>query len=317
MKTFEKKIKQIKRIRKGFAIISLLVAMVLFVCAGINMIPKEIEYGEFDRDNKVTQYAKTTIYYLTGPIIQAKDSKTGEIFKYYVATGENEEIFVIKTGEETNLPIYGQDVTDENKETIEGIETYGVPELTSGSLIDAMNIGLNKIFKEDIANDNNFTQVMGAYYLDTVGEAKNITGNLLAIGFLFLGIGLAYLYINKKIRKQVEQTIEKLKLNGKINEVEKEYDTGRLIEYKKVKVSLSSKYVFSYNNCLEVIEIENIKEVYMSKKDFTNKKQKKCIILETKNGEKIAIAPFETRAEKVVANELLAKLRTMIGKTNN
>ena len=312
MKTFEKKIKQIKRTRMGLAIISLLIAMVVFVLAGIEFIPKEVEYGEFNRDYKATQYAKTTIYYLTGPIIQAKNSKTGEIFKYYVATGENKEIFVVRTGEETDLPVYGKDVTDENKETIVGREIYGVSELTSGSLIDALNIGLNKIFKEDIANSDNFTQVLGAYHLDTVGEAKNTVGVLLLMGFLFLAIGLSYVYINKKIKKQIEKTLKKLKSNGKINEVEKEYDTGRLIEYKKVKVSLSSKYVFSYNNGLKIIEIENIKEVYMSKKDVINKKQKKCIILETKDGEKIAIAPFEKKAEKVVSNELLAKLRTMI-----
>lgn len=312
MKTFEKKIKKINRTRMGVAIISLLIAMVLFIWAVIEVIPKEIEYGEFNRDYKGTQYAKTTIHYLTGPIIQATDGKTGEVFKYYVATGENEEVFIIRTGKETDLPVYGQDVTDENKGKLEGIEIYGVPELTSGSLMDALNIGLNRIFQEEIANSDNFTQVMGAYYLDTVGEAKNIAGHLLIIGLLFLAIGLAYVYINKKTRKKVEKTLKKLESNRKINEVLKDYESGRLIEYRKVKVSLSPKYVFDYNNGLEIIEVDSIKEVSISKKDFTNRKQKKCIILETKDGEKIAIAPFEKRAEKVVANELLAKLRTMI-----
>ena len=313
MKTFENKIKQIKRTRKGVALISLLIATVLFVFAGIKIIPKEIEYGEFDMDNKVTQYAKTTIYYLTGPIIQAKNSKTGEIFKYYVATGLNKEMFIVKTGENTDLPIEGKDITEENVEDLQGIEIYGTPKLMSGSLVEALSIGVNSIFQEEIANNNNFSLAMGAYYLDTVEGETNTAKNIFIIGLIYAIIGAEFIYINIKIRKNVDMTLDSLESTGQLDEVIKEYESGKLIEYKEVNVSLSPKYLFDYNMGLEIISINNIKDVSISKNNFANRKRNKFIIIETKAGEKCEVAPFNKKREKVVANELLAKLKTMIG----
>lgn len=312
MKTFEEKIKQIKRTRIVLASLILLMALILFIWAIIEIIPKKIEYVEFDRDNKISNYVRTTIYYLTGPIIEATNTKTGELSKYYVANGVNDEIFIIRTGEETELPIYGKDITEENINSLQGIEVYGVSQLTSGSLTEALNIGLNKIFNEEIANSNNFHKVLGGYHIDTIGKPTNIAVNLFLVGLFLAVIGCLYLVINRRIRKNIENTINELTEKGKLEEVIKEYEGGKRIDYKNIKVSLSPQYLFSYTNGIYVIAISNIKEVSISKRNFVDRKKYKYIIVETKNNEKYGIAPFKKKAEKKVANELLMKIKSMI-----
>lgn len=313
MKNFNAKINRIKRTRLFEAIIFIVLALATLIWAIIEVIPKKIQYQEFNRDDNTSHYVKAKIKYLTGPIIEATDTKTKEKFKYYIATGINEELFIVKTGEEIELPVYGKDVTQENIDAVSETEIYGIAELTSGSLITALSDGLNTIFQEQVANSHNLSEVMGAYHFDTVGKTTNIAKNLFIVAAILALLGVLYLYVNIKIRKRVEIALEELTQKGKLEEVINEYEGGQLIEYRKVRASLSPQYLFSYINGIDIIEIRNIKEVTLSKKQFGNRDKNKYIIVATKEDREYYIAPFEKRAQKVVANELLAKLKSMIG----
>lgn len=308
MKTFDKKIKQIKRTKWGIAIIIFVLALITLIWGIVEAIPKEIEYKEFDKNSDTYTYVKTKIKYLTGPIIETKNSSTGEEYYYYIANDLNDEQFIVKTGKETSIPIYGKDVTYENIETIGETEIYGMTELMSSSL----NAILSAVLTEDIVSDNNLQDIIGICYFDMITEKGNISKNL----FIFTGIliifGTLYLYMNMKIRKRVDRTLEELKLKNKLDEAINEYEGGSLIEFKNVKVSLSPNFLFSYLNGIDVIEIKNIQNVTFSKKQFVNRDKNKYITITTKDNFEYYIAPFQKKSQKREANELLEKIKSMI-----
>lgn len=309
MKTFDKQINKIKRTRLLTAIILFLLALVTLIYGIIEIIPKEIQYEEFDKNNQNSSYVKTKIKYLTGPIIEATNTKTEEIFKYYMAFGTNDEFFIVKTGEETELPIYGIDVTEENIDTLEETEIYGIAQMTSSSLFTAIKDVLNSILEEEIVDNIN---VIGYYYFDTAAETISIAKNLFILTAILAVLGVLYLYVNLKIRKKVNMNLEDLKAKGKLEDVIKEYDSEKIIEYKKVKVDLSPKYLYSYNNGMEIIEINDIKEASFSQRQLGSRDKNKYIILLTKDNREYYISPFQKKAQKVVANELLEKIKSMI-----
>ena len=238
MDMFDKKIKQIRNKRIILAILVLIIASIILVLAIIQLLPKEIEYVEFKKDKKLGNYAKTTVYYLMGPLVQVKASKDGTISGYYVAVGEENDMFIIRLKEDNiEIPILGKDIDDNSVKSLEGREILGNVQLSSSSLKNALNKSLNSIFNEEIANNNNFEKVFGGYYLDTIIKVKNNTIELFILAIFFAIVGCIFLLINKRIRKNVDRSLNELKEKGKLDEVIEEFESGQLISYKKLKVS--------------------------------------------------------------------------------
>jgi len=143
MNMFDKKIKQIRNKRIILAILVLIIASIILVLAIIQLLPKEIEYVEFKKDKKLGNYAKTTVYYLMGPLVQVKASKDGTISGYYVAVGEENDMFIIRLKEDNiEIPILGKDIDDNSVKSLEGREILGNVQLSSSSLKNALNKSL-------------------------------------------------------------------------------------------------------------------------------------------------------------------------------
>ncbi len=313
METFDKKIKQIKSRRIPLAIIMLMIAAVIFILAIIELLPKEIEYVEFRKDRKLGNYAKTTVYYLMGPLVQVKDSKDGIISGYYVAVGKENDMFIIRLKEHNiEIPILGKDIDENSIDSLEGRELLGNVQLSSSSLRSALNNSLNNIYNEKIANNNNFEKVFGGYYLDTVIEVENNAKNLFILDIFFIMIVIMCLFINKYIRKNVDRNLNKLKAKGKLEEAIKEFEGEKLISYKKLKVYLSPNYIFSYCVGFDIIAFKDIKQVTVSKKVFGSSNKNKYIIITTKDDIEYYIAPISKKRHKFIFNELLTKIKEKI-----
>ena len=208
METFDKKIKQIKSRKIPLAIFVLIIVFIIFVYAMIQLIPKDVEYVEFKKNRKLGNYAKTTIYYLMGPLVQVKNSKSGIISGYYVAVGEENDMFIIRLKEDNiEIPILGKDIDDNSVESLEGIEILGNVQLSFTSLRNALINSLNNIYNEQIANNDNFEKVFGGYYLDTVIEIENNAITLFILDAFLIIIVLMCLLINNRIRKDRKSVV--------------------------------------------------------------------------------------------------------------
>ncbi len=313
MEIFDKKVKQIKNKRIPLAIFVLIIAFMIFIYAIIQFIPKDIEYVEFNKHEKAGSYARTIVYYLMGPIVQVKNPNDGSMSGYYVAVGKEKNLFIIRLNmENIEIPILGKDIEKDAIDSLEGREVVGNVKLSSSSLKSALNISLNTIFNEEIANNSNYEKVFGAYYLDTIEEVENNAIKLLIVSAFFAIIGALYILINKRIKTNVDINIEQLKLKGKLDEVINEFESGQLINYKKLKVSLSTNYIFSYSVGLDIIDIRDIKEVSTSKKTFGSYDKNKYIIITTKDNIEYYIAPIHKKRQKFIFNELLTKIKSTI-----
>ncbi len=314
MKSFERELIKVKSNKVIVIVISYIIAVVTLIYGIISLIPKEIEYSEFNKTNKTSSYAKTIVYYLMGPLITVTDSEDESVSEYYIAVGENEDMFFIRlSSEDINIPILGKDVSEDAEiDELEGVEVYGLVQLSSSSLRSALNNKLNELFDEEIASNDNFDQVWGGYHLDTVSKENNAGINFIITAVIFGIIGTLYLWINKRIRKNVDMVIKSLEEKGILKDVINEFEGEQLIEYNKLKVYLSPKYIFSFNNGFVIIDLKNIKEVTVSKRVRGDVDKNKYIIIVTKDDLEFYIAPIQKRSQKAIFNELLAKIKSVI-----
>lgn len=313
MKTFDEKIKQIKNKRLLLGVFVLIIAFVILILGIIEALPKDISYSEFKKDEKTSKYVKTTVYYLMGPLVKTKATKRESSSAYYIAVGEDNNLFIIRLNEDNiEIPILAKNLDENSIDTLEGIEVKGSIQLTSSSLREALKDRLNNILKDKTINNNNFEKILGEFHLDTVSNVDNSSTRLFVLAIFFTIIGLLYLVINRRIRKNVNINIEELKVKGILDEVIKEFNSEKLIEYRKLKVYLSPNYIFSYSMGLCVIPFKDIKEINASKKEIGSYNKNKYIIITTKDNREYYIAPMQNRKQKAIFNELLTKIKTMV-----
>lgn len=314
MKTFEQKIKKIKSTRLIMATFVFIISIIIFILAVVQILPKETNYMEFNKYKKLSNNAKTTVYYLIGPLINVKDGKeNSDISGYYIAVGEEKSLFILRLNKDNiAIPVLGKDIQEDSIDALEGVEIYGSVQLASYGLRDALNNSINTILSDDIADNSTFDKMFGGYYLDTVDDAKNNSLKLFILALLFAVIGTIYILINRRIRTNVDNTINKLKAKGKYEEVKEEFESGKLIEYGKLKVDLSPNYIFSYCSDLEVIAFKDIREVVVSRNTVGSSNKDKYIIITTNDNEQYYIAPMKKKKQKIIFNELLAKIKATI-----
>ena len=148
-KTFEEKIKEIKLRKKIPIVLIAIIAIFFMICGIIAIVPKNNEYIDFNKkgDNTSNRNAKVDIYYLMGPIIQAKNTNTQEVEHFYIAFGENDELYVISAKNIENIPVWGEDVnSDEDLNNLEKIEIKGERKFMEPALRSMLIRELNDSF---------------------------------------------------------------------------------------------------------------------------------------------------------------------------
>lgn len=312
MKTFNREINKMKSRKVWLVIIVVIIAILFFMQGIVSVLSKNTVDLEFDKNKKVAGSAKTTILCLIGPLLEVKEEKNGDLSEYYIAVGKESNLFIIRLkNENIDIPILGKDLKEEDIGQLQGVEISGSVQLTSSSLKSALNSRINLLMNNNIANSSSFDKVFGGYYLDTILKTENDAWGMFILSGVFAIIGLGYLLINKRIRRDINETIDKLSSEGKLNEVINEFEGGKLIDYRKLKVYLLPNYIFSYSAGLEIIAFKDIKDVSPSKKEIG--KTNRYIIITTKENTEHYIAPIKGLRERSIYNELLNKLKEIVG----
>ena len=312
METFDRKINKLKNKYKHTIIIVSIITLGLLILAIAQIIPREKTYSKFNKTNKSSIYVEATVNYMIGPILQTNSSKE-ESFYYYLAVEEDENMFIIKMKENSyNIPILGKDVDEEEIEGLDRIEIKGVSEDISTSLHTAFGQRIDQLLKAEVSNSNKFSEFIGYYYFDCDKEVQNASKNLLMSAGIFVIIDVLYIMLYKKNVKKINDTLNKLKDNQKLEEVKNEYEGGQVIEYKMLNVSILPNYVMCFFNGLNIIAYRDIKEIYATRQINGNKNKYKYMVIETKAGETYYVTVLRKRTQNKIFEELLAKIKSKV-----
>ena len=312
METFEKKIKKIKRSNLFSIIVLSIIAIVLLIMAIIEIIPNEQKIVKYNKNSRTSRYVTSNILYLMGPILKSTNTSSQEKYNYYIATDENNEIFIIKFNEDTKgIPVLGIDIKEEEIENINPIQINGTILDISATLNEAIVKSIKSVLKNDDESTGILSEFIGNYYFNASNDKDDTAKNMFIAMGIFALIDVYYILLTIKINKNVDNTINTLSKEGKLEDIKNEYESDKLIEYKKLKVNILPKYIFSYSYGLAIIPFSEIKNVYATKKTNERTSKYKYITIETNNGSVYYIAPLTKKNQKGIFDELLQKIKSM------
>lgn len=275
-------------------VISTIIIMIIgiaFIIPGILVCTRNPEDSSifFNKFTTEYEYSKTDVKYLMGPF--ASETKNGYTIKeFYLAEGKDEKCFIIATKKNPEIPIYGEDVEDEDLKTLELTRVYGCAEPIDTELqdffLEAFNEGLEETEKLDHTDCKEW---LGKYYIDTTERPQSAGVGMCMFGGMFLLIALSGVFSDKKIKKKQEDTISELE---NWDEIKADYENGPIIEYKKLDLDLGNKYLYNFFNGLvefTILAYDDISKVYAS--NIKDGKMTQCtfIVIETKDNKKYYI----------------------------
>lgn len=310
MNKFEKKCKKIKKKNTKLGCFFIVLAIILIVI-GISAIPEDKStWTKFD-GLETDKYQQANIYYLIGPF--AEYEKEGVIEKqlYTAITTENEYILV-ETGENTELPILGEDVTEENINSIEPVTIYGYGKKLESDVETYLVKFWNSIYGEEIFTTSNYIQYFGFSYLDTEDQGDTTSVICYIFGIIFAIVAILIFAGNKKNKKEVETIIKVLAEDGKLEEIENEFSNYEINEYKKIKLDVIQNYIISYEPKLLIVPFADIINVYHSNMINGQYQPFMYIALETRNNEKYYIAQKQLDTKNPQFEEALEKIKSKV-----
>ena len=309
MDELENKVKKVKNANKKGGIIALIIAVVLVVI-GISSTPNKENWEEFDPMNS-GDYSQTEIYYLIGPIAECtEDGKVTE--NLYCALTTEEQFIVIKTGKNTDLPVWGEDVTEENEGSIEPVKAYGYSKELEEELAKFLIEFWNEGYEEEFLTMSNYDEYLGSCYLDTKDQGEGTSAVCYIFGAMAAIVGIVML-MSKRQSQNADNVINKLDDNRLLDDFRNEYTKDNIEEYKKIKVETTPNYLVSYYPTFTVIPFSNITNAYHS--NMVNGKYEgtlRYIAIETKNNEKYYIAPKPLNQNNEQFDEVLQKIKGKI-----
>lgn len=314
MKKFDEKIKSVKKTKRTGGYICLVIA-VIFIMLGMLLGNDDKDLWEkFNENSNENQYCKTNISYLVGPFAEVtEDGQVTE--RLYIAFYETKNYiksFIVSAGKNTNLPIWGEDITEENIDNIKPVTIYGCSKKTEKETAEFLVKFANELYETDEVTLSNYDEYFGKYYLDTTDQNDGIDIAFYIIGVLFGSIAIISIFSNKKTNKNANETLKKLEENGDLQAFKEEYERDSTVEYKKIKLAITENYIFSYNNEILIIPFSDIINAYCSNMIEGVYQQFRYIVLETKNDKKYYIAQKAIDAKIQEFDEALNKIKSKV-----
>lgn len=315
MKKFDDKVKAARNKTKRISIIFIIMA-IIFVLIGLFMGNTNKESWEnFNTSISKSDYYKAKVYFLEGPFAEYTTNgiTTEEI---YIAYAENDEIFIVNVSTSNkNIPIYGVDVTEEdipeNIEEMESVAVYGystkIDNEVAQLLVDYMNEG----YDEELFNLFNYKDVFGEYYLDTTNISNDGSIVCYVLAAFFCIIGIIYLFTNKN-KKLIENSITVLEQRAILEDVKEDYENSESKKYKKIKLELTDKYIYSFADSIIVVPYEDVTKVYHSNVVNGKYQLKMYIALETIDSIRYFVAGKPLSSKNAEFDEALEYIRNKI-----
>ena len=261
-------------------------------------------------------YYKAEIYYLVGPFAEYTEDGTVVEQLYSAYTTDNNYILV-KTGKTTDLPVFGEDVTEENIDLIQPVTAYGYGTELESEVAEFLVQFWNEVYEEEFFSMSNYIEYFGSCYLNTIDQAED----KVVAGYIFAAIfGLLALIIllsNRKNNKNNADILKRLDEEGKLEDLKNEYSKETVQQYKKLNLEITENYVISYSPKLVIVKFADIINVYPSNMIDGVYQTYRYIALETKNNEKYYVAPKPFDSKNAQFDEVLEKIRSKVKQGGN
>lgn len=309
--------KLIKELKKGqmTAIFISMIMVIAILLVGVYQIQKQkTAKGEFNKNRKSEDTVSVNLYYLMGPVAEAKEG-SNVTKECYIGIGED-EAYVILTAENnrTGVPIYDENMTEEEIDNLKPVTIVGKSKKIETDLAKYLISTYNEIEDEDVMTLSNYTNVFGKYCLDTDTASED---NELAYALFFIDVIIVIIVIisfsaKNKENKKIKEKINEYKESGEIEEFDKDIENSKSNLNKKLKVLITDKYIYNFKGELYVIPIDKISNAYTSCIMNNEISKFDYIAIETKENETYFIAAKERNKKNKNFDKLLNEIKGKI-----
>ncbi len=315
MEELEKKLKKARSGNSKLGIFFLIIAVAILLIGILQGNSDKDSWDTFDGMSN-NDYYKAEIYYLVGPFAEYTEDGTVVEQLYSAYTTDNNYILV-KTGKTTDLPVFGEDVTEENIDLIQPVTAYGYGTELESEVAEFLVQFWNEVYEEEFFSMSNYIEYFGSCYLNTIDQAED----KVVAGYIFAAIfGLLALIIllsNRKNNKNNADILKRLDEEGKLEDLKNEYSKETVQQYKKLNLEITENYVISYSPKLVIVKFADIINVYPSNMIDGVYQTYRYIALETKNNEKYYVAPKPFDSKNAQFDEVLEKIRSKVKQGGN
>lgn len=315
MEKLDKKFKKSINSHQKVGIIWGVIAIAILLFGIILENPDKENWEKYSGINS-EDYYKAEIYYLVGPF--AEYTENDEVVeRLYFAYTTDETYILVQTGKDTSLPILGEDVTNENIDTINPVKIYGYSNQMSEELTEYVIQFWNYIYGTEVITKSNYAQYFGYCYLNTEEQADEAS-TICYVGAIIFGIiSFTSLSTGRKNKKKMQETLKELEEEGILESLKNEYSAESVENYKKLNLELTQNYLINYKPELVIIPFTNITNVYHSNMINGTYQPFMYIALETQNGGRYYIAQKQLDAKKSQFDEALEKIRIKVKQGGN
>ena len=283
--------------------------VIAVVCAGLGVLMSDTSYDPFDGTSG--GYQQLDVVYVMGPFAeQTEDGRTTD--EYYIAEDVDGYWNIIGTNTHNELPVYGEDISDEDIDNLTPQTVTGysrtIPYELGSYLVDYFDgTGIDLTM-------SNYTDYFGNYYLDTTDKNSNSSSlffYMLAVVMAILGVVIFFAggAPQKKVKKQIEQ----MEQSGAITPVFNDFSAGPRFFYYKSKVALSRRYLLDFgptDHGFDVIPLENIVNVFKCNMVSGEPTSISYIALETAAGERYLTAASPKAGQEF--DNIIMQIRSLL-----
>ncbi len=316
MEEFEKKLKKAQKGKSKIGVLFLVLSILLIVIGISQTGTDKDSWAIFDGTNS-GEYYKAEILYLVGPFAEYTEGNSVTSQVYTALTKDNEYILV-HTKTNTELPVLGEDITEENIDSeLEPITIYGYAELLESDVEQYLVDFWNEVYEEELFTTENYLQYFGYCYLDTMNQVDSTSTTCYIFAIIFGVIAVLSIFGNKKEKQNISNILKELEESGKLEEVKNEYANYTVEKYEKINLEITENYIISYKPQLAIIERKDIVNAYRTNMIDGVYQLCKYIAVETKNNEKYYLAQVALEYKKPEFNDALEKIKSKIVQGGN
>lgn len=283
--------------------------VIAVICAGLGVLMSDTSYEAFDGTSG--GYQTVDVLYVMGPFAeQTEDGKTTD--EYYIAEDVDGYWSIIGTDTHNSIPVYGEDITDEDIDDLTPQTIYGysttIPYELGSYLVDYFDgTGVDITI-------SNYTDYFGNYYLDTTDKSSSGDGLFFYIlaGVMVL-FGVIIFFAGGNQQKKVKKQLDQMEQSGELMPIFNDFASGPKFFYYKTKVAVSRRYLLDFtptDRGFEVIPLENIVNVFRCNMVSGEPTSTNYIALETAEGQRYLAAASPKAGQEF--DNIIMQLRSLL-----